>query len=169
MAQQRLSQEGVASPSIEITPEDRCLVIAPGAGQTLPRRGASLTFKVTGNDTDGAFALLESLVTPGAPGPRRHVHRRTRETFYLLDGELTFEVGERTVKAPAGTVVTIPPGVIHTFANRGRTPAKYLTVLVPAGFEQFFPALAAARAARGGDLDPASIEALGHDYDQYLA
>ena len=58
------------------------------------------------------------------------------DVFYVLDGELTFDVGHGEVAAPAGTFVLVPPGVEHTFANRTAEPVRVLNIHAPAGFDR---------------------------------
>jgi len=53
----------------------------------------------------------------------------------LLEGELVFEVEGEEIVAGPGTFVLVPPGVEHTFANRGDTAARFLNVHAPAGFD----------------------------------
>jgi mannose-6-phosphate isomerase-like protein (cupin superfamily) len=74
-------------------------------------------------------------------GPRRagtdpHVHCEHNDVFYVLEGELTFDVGHGELPAPAGTFVLVPPGVEHTFANRTAEPVRVLNIHAPAGFDR---------------------------------
>ena len=79
-----------------------------------------------------------SIITmaPGRTGPEPHVHRDEDDAFYVLDGELTFLLGDEDVAAPAGTFVLVPPGVEHTFANRTAEPVRVLNIHAPAGFDR---------------------------------
>jgi quercetin dioxygenase-like cupin family protein len=66
-----------------------------------------------------------------------HVHTDEDDSFYILDGEITFELGEdgEEVVAGPGTFVLVPPGVRHGFANHRDTPARILNLHAPAGFD----------------------------------
>ena len=66
-----------------------------------------------------------------------HVHADEDDSFYILEGEISFELGEdgEQVVAGPGTFVLVPPGVRHGFANRRDTPARILNVHAPAGFD----------------------------------
>jgi quercetin dioxygenase-like cupin family protein len=98
--------------------------------------GDLFTFLVTGEETDGRYATLEVLVAPNnGPGP--HTHAAEEETFYVLQGELTFSVGEQTFQASRGDFVHIPRGTVHAIKN-GNTPAKLLATFTPAGPERAF-------------------------------
>lgn len=72
----------------------------PTEGRTLAVVGDVYRFLATGEDTDGKYALWEAVVPPGG-GPPPHVHSRDEEGFYILEGEITFQVGgERVVGTP---------------------------------------------------------------------
>ena len=86
---------------------------------------------------------------PGRDGADRHVHRRHSDIFYVLDGELTLllETGERT--AAAGTLVTIPPLVVHGFRNASDADVRYLNLHAPGtGFADYM------RGLRDGNRGP---------------
>jgi len=115
-----------------------------GAAHVLPDEGTRLwvvdelvTFKATGRDTNGAYALTDSVVPPQG-GPPPHVHHREDEAFWVLEGDLEVSVGGSTFRAGAGSSVHLPRGVVHSFQNLGSGPARFLTLVVPAGLEGFF-------------------------------
>jgi mannose-6-phosphate isomerase-like protein (cupin superfamily) len=97
-------------------------------------------WRVTGDDTLGAYSFSESIVQPGT-GPVPHRHSREDESFYILDGRLEFrlgERGERIITADPGSFVFAPRGIPHVFKNVGSVPARMLVVIAPAGLEKFF-------------------------------
>ncbi len=109
----------------------------PGEGRSFWFLGTLMTLKATGEQTGGAFGLIEQVLPPGfAPPP--HVHHAEDEAFYILEGELTFRCGDRTLPAPRGTLVFLPRGVAHTFQVSDAGPARLLQLNTPAGLEQFF-------------------------------
>ena len=65
------------------------------------------------------------------------MHRNEDESFYVVEGEMTFYVGDERVKAGAGAFVYGPRGVPHGFEVEGPTPARILLQNYPAGFEGF--------------------------------
>jgi len=70
--------------------------------------------------------------------PPAHVHRRHAESFYVLEGELTFTVGDRELRAEAGSWVKVPPGVPHTFAYPENRSVRFLDIHTPScGFGTF--------------------------------
>jgi quercetin dioxygenase-like cupin family protein len=98
--------------------------------------GWLLTFLATGQDTGGQFALMEQVARKGNVPPR-HIHHREDETFYVVEGEMTFFVGDETIKATAGTLVFAPRHVAHSFAIDSEQ-VRMLVMVSPAGAEQFF-------------------------------
>lgn len=90
-------------------------------------------------DTEGRLAVLEDTVPSRWEGPPLH-HHGWDEAFYVLAGELTFQLVDRVVTKQRGEVAFAPRGVHHTFANLGDAPASYLVVCTPAGFERYFDA-----------------------------
>jgi quercetin dioxygenase-like cupin family protein len=123
-------------------------VLGAGEGRSVWVVGDRYTVKAAGEDTGGAFALVEALVPPGG-GPPPHVHSREDEAFYVLEGELLFHVDGRDIAAGAGTWVTLARGSLHHFRNVGDRPARMLIVVTPAGLERYF--LEVGRPAGAGD------------------
>ncbi len=64
-----------------------------------------------------------------------HAHAGEDDAFYVLEGELTFVLEGSEVLAGPGTFVLVPPGVPHTFANRGDVVARCVNIHAPAGFD----------------------------------
>ena len=115
-------------------------VVVPGRGESVAVVGDLYTFLAAGEETGGRFAAVEALVLPGG-GPPPHVHSREDESFYVLEGEITFYTGfPEAVKTVGtkGSFVNIPPGVAHCFRNESAAEARMLIVVSPAGFEKFF-------------------------------
>jgi mannose-6-phosphate isomerase-like protein (cupin superfamily) len=102
-------------------------------GQTRWFLDTRMTVKADGAATGGAFTLLEWAAPPGF-GPPRHVHHGEDEAFYLLDGGMSVECGERRWDAGPGDFVFLPRGVAHTFLVTSG-PLRGLQLTSPAGFE----------------------------------
>ena len=77
------------------------------------------------------IGISETWSEPGSPSPPMHVHRTHAESFYVLEGELTFTAGGRELRAEPGSWVQIPPGVPHTFVSPGDRSARFLNVHTP--------------------------------------
>jgi quercetin dioxygenase-like cupin family protein len=112
-------------------------VVPAGTGRTYKSPVDQVTFLLTGEQTGGAFFMLEAIVPPGCGNPP-HIHGRENETFYIQQGTLTVHVGEKALNASAGDVVKLPRGLVHCFQNNGDVDVKVLAVIEPAGFEKFF-------------------------------
>src|SRR5579884_4211012 len=121
---------------------DRGRILAPGEGRAVlvPSAGGRVTLKAESADTGGAVTVFENILRPHAPGPARHFHRTWTELFYVLEGEVLFEVDGHRHSAPPGTFVSVPPGTVHACRNTSSEPAKLLITFVPGGFEGFFVA-----------------------------
>ena len=107
------------------------------SGQAYWGPGDHYRFLVTGDESGGAYFAMEALVPPGG-GPPPHVHSREDETFYVLEGELEFLLGDELVTAGPGAFVNVPRGTVHRFTNTGAESARLLLTFTPAGIERWF-------------------------------
>ena len=103
---------------------DGNIVLGPGEGKIVPVPGHTITYKLCGEDTNGVFSLLE--VDLYGDGPPQHIHKTEDEAFYVLEGEIDILMGERIIKAKAGSFVFIPKGMVHAMCRTGQNPAKFL-------------------------------------------
>ena len=94
-------------------------------------------FLATGEETDGKYATFEAIVPPGS-GPPPHVHSREEESFLVLEGEMTFQLGDERFVAGEGTFLNMPVGSLHCFKNESDKTARLLISLAPAGLEEMF-------------------------------
>jgi mannose-6-phosphate isomerase-like protein (cupin superfamily) len=134
LSRQAIERGGFAT--MEKTMSDAKVVLAE-EGRKLNVVGDTITIKLRGADTGGAYAVIEEL-TPPQGGPPLHVHRREDETFFVLEGEFEFSIGGRGVRAGPGTTLFGPRGIPHTFKNVGAQNARMLVTISPPGFERFF-------------------------------
>jgi quercetin dioxygenase-like cupin family protein len=107
--------------------EAHAVFLGPGEGEQLGGQGRELTVKVSREELD----VLEFHAEPGF-GPAPHTHDDHVDSFFILEGELEFTLGNETVRAGAGTFVSAPPGVVHGFTNPGPGRARFLNVHAPA-------------------------------------
>lgn len=113
--------------------------------------GERHTLLLTGEQTGGAYAVVEALVLPGG-GPPYHVHPHQDEAFIVLRGEFEFTVAGKKVRASAGGTLAVPRGVPHKFTVVGSEPGLLVGTVSPAGLERFFAA--AGTRLRGRDAAP---------------
>lgn len=105
--------------------------------------------------SDGQVAIVEGAAAPHWEGPPLH-HHDFDEGFYVLEGELIFEVdGERRTARP-GDFAFAPRGSHHALANQSDAPARYVLVITPAGFERYFDRITAEQT--GVDPPPEALK-----------
>jgi mannose-6-phosphate isomerase-like protein (cupin superfamily) len=92
------------------------------------------------------------------------VHHDADEAIYLLEGAVECRVGSQTISATPGAVVLIPRGTWHALANVGSAPARFLVILSPPGFEQYWAKVADVLAVASGPPDADAMLALQQQY-----
>jgi mannose-6-phosphate isomerase-like protein (cupin superfamily) len=125
-------------------------LIPPRAGEVI---GDSADRRVEILCDDDALHATWSRFGPGREGADLHVHRRHSDLFYVLEGELTLRLGveDRSAVAPVGSLVYVPPLVVHGFRNAGGVDVRYLNFHAPgSGFADY---LRARRDGREGSFD----------------
>jgi len=100
------------------------------------------TVLLRSEQTGGMASVVENILPGGFEGPPLHMHDFD-ESFYVLEGEITFSLDGNLVTAQPGELVFAPRLVPHTLANRSKAPARYLLICSPAGFERYFDRIAA--------------------------
>ena len=106
------------------------IIVPPGGGH----RVGNVEFLARTLDTPRfTFGIIE--IQPGRE-LEQHVHADEDDSFYILEGEMTFLLGAEEVAAPPGTFVLVPPGNQHGFRNDGDLPVRMLNVHAPAGFDR---------------------------------
>ena len=113
----------------------KLIIVPPGEGK-LSYPGE---WKIVGEQSNGALAIVEIKAPAAAPDTGRppHMHTREDEAWYVIDGELTFEVGGRKATAGPGTFVWAPRNIPHRY-RVSKAPARWLLMLSPAGMEPLF-------------------------------
>lgn len=115
------------------------IVVVEGEGEALWCAGALTTVKAEGEQTGGAYALIEDYAPQGAGTPL-HRHANDDEAFYVIAGELTVFLDDAVpLRARAGAFVHIPGGVVHAFRVESET-ARYLIITTPR-HAQFYRAI----------------------------
>lgn len=128
-----------------------------------PREPGSAPWRVLAGSalTGGAVGFGDARLPPHTAGPNLHVHTREDEASYIISGVLTVVVGERTFEAGPETLVWLPRGLPHTFANRGDKEVRCIGVTSPAGIEAMFEEQAAYFASLQGPPDHSYLAELG--------
>jgi quercetin dioxygenase-like cupin family protein len=138
--------------------------LGPGKGHAFSAVGDVYRALASGAETGDAYALHEIRVSPGNGAPP-HIHSREDESFFVLEGEVDFQVGDEKITATPGTFIQGPKGIAHSFKTNTQLPARILAFITPAGFENFFKEFAQPIASFHSPAIPASKE----EVDKLLA
>lgn len=150
--------------------ESKVRIVEPGSGHSVPfLDGSVVSFLARGSDTQDLVSFWEFTLPAGGQGPPLHVHHGHDEIFYVVDGALTVYSADEPVEVVDGTLIIVPKGAQHTFANTGSTPMRMVGTFSPARFENYFDELAEEiNKHRGARPDPSLIAALYARYDSEL-
>jgi quercetin dioxygenase-like cupin family protein len=94
----------------------------------------SAVFKADGDVTRGAYSISEWRLEPHTQGPGAHSHPED-DIFYVIEGTMSFLIGDHWIDAPKGSFILAPAGVTHDFENRSSSPAVALNFSIPGDFE----------------------------------
>jgi quercetin dioxygenase-like cupin family protein len=141
-------------------------VLAEGEGLRLQSGpGRDLIFKVTGEETGGAFDYFVVEVAPHG-GPPLHVHHSQEETIHVLKGEFKVRIEEEVFRLKEGGFAYLPSGLPHAFLNLTDQAGEVIVVYTPGGGHKFYEELGPM--SRNGSPDPKQIAALFEKYDMTL-
>lgn len=141
-------------------------VLAPGEGLRLQSGpGRDLIFKVTGEDTGGAFDYFIVEVAPRG-GPPLHVHHKQEETIHALKGRYKIRIGDEIFVCEEGGFAYLPSRIPHAFLNLTDEPGEIVVVYTPGGGHKFYEELGPI--SRSAHPDRAAIAALFEKYDMAL-
>lgn len=157
------------------------LIVPPGHGRKLITKAQEVTFKATA--AHGSSVSVFEVVVPPGFDVGAHVHDRSQEFFYVLEGELdllAFEPaqrtrdswhdwespgGDRVVRAGEGSCMFVPPGIPHAFRNATDSPARMLFQSYPSpDHEHYFEEIVEIFSA-GASVDPDAVERMRRRYD----
>ena len=131
-------------------------VVGPDGGDPIQLGPVRLRILEDGSTTEHRLGIGEITIPPHTEGPPQHRHVRHDEGFYVVAGTARFTVGETSYDAPAGTLVMIPPGAPHTFANPTGETTVLLNTFTPDFYVQYFRDLRAMIASG----QPLSVETM---------
>jgi len=121
-------------------PRREPVVLAPGAGRSYPMGRIAAVFKADGDESANRYSISEWWLEPRTTGPGAHSHDED-DVFFVLEGTMSFLLGDRWVEGSAGAFVLIPGGMTHDFENRSGARAGVLNFSAPGGFEPNMPAI----------------------------
>src|SRR5882672_99621 len=117
------------------------IFLPPGEGRSYPMGRISAIFKADGDETQRAYSISEWRLEPHTQGPGAHSHPED-DIFYVIEGTMSFLIGDLWIDAQKGSFVLAPGGVTHDFENRSSGPAVVLNFSIPGDFESEMPAIA---------------------------
>lgn len=116
---------------------DEPFLLDTDEGEAIRFAGSLVIERITAEDTNGAYSLIEQHGAPGFETPY-HVHHDEMEVFYVTEGEITVFTEGGTFTATPGRTVVLPPDQPHGFRVTGNGPGRILVICSPAGLEEFF-------------------------------
>ena len=122
-----------------------------GAGEVFELGGLTQVVKLSSEDTDGAFTLVEDTVAPDFRAPL-HIHYKTDETFTIVEGEAEFQVGEEKRLCTAGMTIHVPMGTKHAVQTTEKG-MRMITQFTPGGLEGMTRELSEFLASGSRDAD----------------
>jgi quercetin dioxygenase-like cupin family protein len=140
----------------------KAVIRMPGEGKQVILAGQPLAFLVT--EADSKYNSMFELTMPAALSTGLHIHRVQEETFYMLEGECEWQVGDQLVHATPGAFLFIPPGVPHNIRNPSDKSARMFLTVSPPGHEHYFEQLAKLTSS-GRPPNAKVIEELRSRYD----
>jgi len=146
--------------------------VRPGQTVENPVTGERFTFTSTAASSDGELLAFDFALRPGGAVPMPHVHPEQSERFEVVEGEMRFRVGLRTIVAGPGDVLVVEQGVAHSFANAGAEDARLRVEVRPAlAMEEMFAdvvelAEAGRMSTRGMPRNLLDLALLARTYDR---
>ena len=103
--------------------QNQAKYVPAGTGPMYCGPGDRVSFLATGAETHGSCFIFEGVAAPGG-GPPPHIHHFEDESFYILEGNITFHAGGQTIHAKPGDFIHIPRGTVHSLKNEGTVPSQ---------------------------------------------
>lgn len=122
-------------------PATQAIILKPGKGRTYPCGKMTAVFKTDEEETSEKYSVSEWWLEANTHGPGAHKHDDNDEVFYVLEGTVSFLVGEKWIDAEKGTFLRIPSKMMHDFANNTAHKAGVLNFYTPGGFERNMPSI----------------------------
>lgn len=138
--------------------------IPPGKGKKGKIAVNEIIFKLDKEQTSGNLGAAETTLFPGHMGAVPHRHQGFDEVCRVLQGTLTILVGEEVFKVEAGGWHLRPRGIVHSFWNSGKLPAKFIELYLPGGHETYMQQLTDLF-INGRKPKPEEVDALAKKHD----
>jgi pimeloyl-ACP methyl ester carboxylesterase/mannose-6-phosphate isomerase-like protein (cupin superfamily) len=139
----------------------RVSIVGPDDGEVALSGPVRMRILEDGGTTRHRLGMGEITIAPHTEGPPQHRHAQHDEGFYVVSGTARFTVGHESYDVGAGTLVMVPPGAPHTFANPGDEPAVLLNTFTPDLYVRYFRDLRDIIASGRPMTDEAVVEVMG--------
>jgi quercetin dioxygenase-like cupin family protein len=153
------------NPRQRLTISSPVLMAADRPSTRLQRLG--VRFMISGDQTGGAFAVVEHPMEPLSLAAPYHTHTMEDEYSIVLEGEVGFSLDGNVVVGRPGDTIFKPRNVRHTFWNASNEPARILELITPAGFENYFAEVGDAF-AKSGPPDVSKLATIAASYGLML-
>ena len=107
--------------------ERKPILLSPGEGRSYPMGRISAIFKADHEETGRAYSISEWWLEPHTQGPGAHTHPED-DVFFVIEGTMSFLVGDQWIDAPKGSFVLAPGGLRHDFENRSDARSGFLNL-----------------------------------------
>ena len=132
-------------------PELEPILLGPDEGRSYALGAMRAVFKADEEETGCGYSISEWWLEPHSAGPGAHSHGDNDDLFYVIEGVMTFLIGDKWEQVQKGGFVRAPRGVAHDFRNDTDARAGFLNIYVPGGFERDMPAIVDWFARQPGD------------------
>ncbi|NLE85823.1 MAG: cupin domain-containing protein [Myxococcales bacterium] len=116
------------------------LFLLPNEGRRYTMGPMEALFLADNDETASGYSISQWWLEPHTSGPGAHSHPED-DVFFVIDGTMSFLVGDEWIDAPRGSFVLAPGGVTHDFENRSDERAGVLNISAPGGFERHMPSI----------------------------
>ncbi|HEY4024653.1 MAG TPA: cupin domain-containing protein [Pseudonocardiaceae bacterium] len=137
-------------------------ISTPADGEVIDLGPARIRIMEDGGTTGHRIGIAHVTLAPHSDGPIQHRHAEHDEGFYVVSGTARFTVGATVYDAPPGTLVMVPPGAPHTFANPGDEPLVMVNTFTPDRYVQYFRDMRALMDRDGRPTPEAVAEVMSH-------
>ncbi|GAA4380929.1 hypothetical protein GCM10023186_19930 [Hymenobacter koreensis] len=158
------ARAGVINPSFNPADAPKPVYIPPGGGQKANISVNEIVFKLNKTQTSGNLGSAETILHPGFMGAVPHRHKNFDEVCRVLEGTLTIMVGEEIFTLQPGAWHLRPRGIVHSFWNSGKVPAKFIELYIPGGHEAYMQELTTLFAG-GKTPKPEELDAVAKKHD----
>lgn len=142
------------------------ILLPAGGGSNIMVGGASLLVKLFSSECRGLMTVTEYRLPSRFPGPPPHKHTQFEHAWYVLQGEVTVQLGVETRTMQAGGFLFIPAYTVHSFSNASDEEARMLAIDTPGGFEKYYEELQEAF-GEGKEIDQQVMREILLRYDTY--